>query len=138
MAKKEREEYYLLTDKLDEIDWALDGKCNDIDCDKYLYKDLLKKRFRPVLEHNYSCMPKLKREKDAILRILSDKKYKKYRFIKCLVCKKHLDKLNNKNKVISFIKPIKNEGKIYYQWKGFWVHKSCVSKAKIPKGWNKS
>ena len=36
------EEYLLLTEKLETIEWALEGSCDDIDCDKYMYKDLLK------------------------------------------------------------------------------------------------
>lgn len=52
MAKKYVDEYYFLIDKLDEVSWAIKGECNDIDCDKYLYKDLLKKRYKPILEHN--------------------------------------------------------------------------------------
>lgn len=81
MTKNEKEEYYILTDKLEEIEWSLEGKCNDIDCDKYMYKDLLKKRYKPVFEHNFSCTKKLKSEKEALLRILSQKKYKNYRFL---------------------------------------------------------
>src|SRR3989338_3649896 len=97
MTKNEKEEYYILTDKLEEIEWSLEGKCNDIDCDKYMYKDLLKKRYRPVLEHNFSCMEKLRRDKSTIMKMLSDKKYKRHRYKKCAVCKKSLD--NRKNPV---------------------------------------
>jgi|SRR3989344_982851 len=138
MTKNEKEEYYILTDKLEEIEWALEGKCNDIDCDKYMYKDLLKKRYKPVLEHNFSCTKKLKSEKEALLRILSQKKYKNYRFLKCKVCNKNLDKLNPKSKIVSFTKEITEKGKVYYQWSGIWVHKRCAKKVKIPKGWVKS
>ena len=80
MQEKDKSEYYFLTDKLDEIIWALEGKCDDIDCDKYMYKDLLKKKYRPVLKHSFSCMKKLKREKEVLLRLLSNKKYRNYRF----------------------------------------------------------
>jgi len=65
MARNEIDEYYFLIEKLDEVIWAIKGECNDIDCDKYLYKDLLKKIYKPVLEHNFSCFDKLKREKDV-------------------------------------------------------------------------
>ena len=58
--QEDKEEYYVLTDKLEETEWAIEGKCNDIDCDKYLYKDLLKKKYEPVLKHNFSCIKKLK------------------------------------------------------------------------------
>src|SRR3989344_476198 len=132
MTEKTKEEYYLLTDKLEEINWALEGKCNDIDCDKYMYKDLLKKKYKPVLEHSFSCIKKLKIEKEAVLRLLSHKKYFKYRHVKCNVCKKYLDKLNEKNKVASFTKKIKVNDKICYQWDGVWVHRKCASKVKIP------
>ncbi|MEX2017061.1 MAG: hypothetical protein WD876_01160 [Candidatus Pacearchaeota archaeon] len=136
MRDKDKEEYFFLTEKLEEIEWALKGKCNDIDCDKYMYKDLLKKRYNPVLRHNYSCMNRLKMEKSAILRLLSLKKFRKYRFEKCHVCGKYLDKLDNKNLVISFTRPSKSN-KNFHEWKGVWVHKKCKTKVKIPKGWKK-
>src|SRR3989344_8294542 len=125
-------EYYILTDKLDEINWALDGQCNDIDCDKYIYKDLLKKKYKPVLEHNFSCVKKLKHEKLAILRILSQNKYKKYRYIKCPICKDSVDKLSEKNTIKSFTKLLENK---MYEWNGIWVHKKCSKKLKTPDGW---
>ncbi len=136
MAQKTKEEYYFLTEKLEEIQWALDGKCNDIDCNKYMYKDLLKKKYKPVLSHSYSCLEPLKREKSAILGLLSLKKFKRYRFEKCYVCKKKLDKLHNENLIVSFTKPsITSKG--YYEWKGYWAHRKCASKVKTPEGWKK-
>ena len=138
MTKNEKEEYYLLTDKLEEIEWAIDCKCNDIDCDKYMYKDLLKKKYMPVLEHNFSCMKKLKREKEAVLRILFQRKYIKYRYLKCNICKKSLDKLSEKSKIVSFTRPIKENRKVFYQWDCVWAHSICAPNVKIPKGWNKS
>ena len=136
MSQKEKDEYYFLTERLEETQWTIEGKCNDIDCDKYMYRDLLKKKYKPVLKHSFSCLSKLKMERDAILRLLSDKKYKRYRYLKCNVCKKNLDKLNDSNIIVSFTRPSKERGK-YYEWKGFWAHKKCKSKIKIPKGWNK-
>lgn len=134
MANKNKEEYYFLTDRLDEITWALEGQCNDIDCDKYMYKDILKKKYKPVLEHNFSCVKKLKMEKEIIMRILSQNKYKRYRYIKCYVCHISLDKLNEKNKIVSFTRKM---DKGYSQWNGFWIHNKCNKKVKIPKGWEK-
>ena len=109
MSDNVKEEYYVLTEKLEEIGWALDGQCNDIDCDKYMYKDLLKKRYKPVLEHNFSCIKKLKNDKQTILRILSQNKYKKYRYIKCTVCKNHIDKLNENLNILKTITNINYE-----------------------------
>lgn len=129
-----KEEYYFLIEKLDEVIWAIKGECNDIDCDKYLYRDLLKKRYRPVLEHNFSCLEKLKREKGAIMRILSAKKYRKYRYEKCNACERYLDKLNDRNKIVSFTKPLPNGCS---QWNGVWAHRSCSSKVRVPEGWKK-
>lgn len=138
MTRHRREEYHFLTERLEEIEWALKGECNDIDCDKYLYKSLLKKKYKPVLNHGFSCIKRLRIEKEAVLRILSRKEYKKYRYLKCNVCKKNLDKLSEKSKVVSFTRPIKREEKIFYQWEGKWVHNKCSSKLKILQGWNKS
>ncbi len=135
MAEKYFDEYQILTDKLEEINWALEGQCNDIDCDKYMYKDLLKKRYKPVLEHNFSCIAKLRRDKMAIMKILSEKKYKRHRYEKCAGCKKQLDKLNEKNKIVSFTRPLSDGNS---QWDGVWAHKNCSSKVKIPDGWKKS
>src|SRR3989339_581014 len=137
MTQKDKEEYFLLTEKLDEINWAIDGKCNDIDCDKYMYKDLLKKRYKPVLEHNFSCMKKLKREREALLRILSQKKYKKYRLIKCKACGKNVDKLSEESKIVSFTRPSMYNNKKCSEWNGVWAHKICASKIEIPEGWKK-
>ena len=137
MVQNAKEEYYFLTEKLEEIDWALEGLCNDIDCDKYIYKDLLKKKYKSVIEHNFSCMAKLKSEKEAILRILSQRRYHKYRHEKCNVCKKEIDKLSPKNVIVSFTKPVKKDKLASSQWKGVWAHKKCSSRVKIPKGWNK-
>ena len=53
-SKKFRDEYYILLETLEEVNWALEGSCNDIDCDKYMYKDLLKKKNRKQLK---SCFP---------------------------------------------------------------------------------
>ena len=133
---KIRNEYYLLEEKLDEITWALEGKCNDIDCDKYMYKELLKKKYKPVLKHSFSCLDKLKREKEAVMSLLSLKKFKKYRYKKCDVCKRNLDKLSDKNKIVSFTR-LSPTNKGYYQWDGVWAHKKCSPKVKIPKGWKK-
>ena len=135
MIKKYFDEYCILTDKLEEINWTIYGKCNDIDCDKYMYKDLLKKRYHPVLEHNFSCMEKLRRDKSTIMKMLSDKKYKRHRYKKCAVCKKSLDKLNEKNIIVSFTRP---SDKGSCQWNGVWTHKNCSSKVKVPRGWNLS
>ncbi len=137
MKEDNKDEYFVLTEKLEEIDWALEGKCNDIDCDKYMYADLLKKRYKPTLEHNFSCMKKLKIEKKSLIRILSQNKYKKYRYIKCPICKKDIDKLdNNHSKVVSFTRPSKNNKK-YHEWKGVWTHNTCSKKVKTPIGWKK-
>ncbi len=136
MNNKDRDEYYFLTEKLEEIQWAIVGKCNDIDCDKYIYRDLLKKKYKPVLEHNFSCLKKLKMEKNAILRLLSLRKFKKYRYIKCNVCKNNLDKLSDKSIIVSFTRQFK-ERKGCHEWNGFWAHEGCKTKVKIPDGWKK-
>lgn len=133
------EEYFLLTDKLDEIKWALEDKCNDIDCDKYMYKDLLKKKYRPVLEHNYSCLKKLKREHAAVLRLLSLNKFRKLRHKKCSGCKKLLDTLSNKSVIVSFTRPSEHmlNSQKTYEWKGFWVHNVCKKNFKNIVGWKR-
>lgn len=128
------EEYLLLTEKLETIEWALEGSCYDIDCDKYMYKDLLKNKYKPVLEHNFSCVKKLKVEKNAIMRLLSMKKFIKYRYKKCGVCRKLVDSLGSSYLIVSFTKLLDNN---YTQWNGIGVHKMCSKKVKIPKGWKK-
>ncbi len=138
MSQKDKEEYYFLTEKLEEVDWALNGSCNDIDCDKYMYKDLLKKKYKPVLKHSYSCMKKLRVEKETILRLLSQKKFGKYRYEKCKICKKFIDKLNNKNALLSFTREARFKGKTCYEMKILRIHRKCQSKVKIPSGWKKN
>jgi len=133
--QKIKEEYFILTEILEEVNWALEGECNDIDCDRYMYKDLLKKKYKPVLEHNFSCMEKLNREKSALMRLLSLRKFRKLRYTKCHVCKKSLDKLSEKSTIVSFTKLTSD--KKFYQWDGVWAHNSCSPKVKIPKGWER-
>lgn len=130
------DEYFFLTEKLEEINLAFKGECDDIDCDKYIYKDILKKRYKPVLEHNFSCMDKLKRDKNAVMRLLSQKKFNKHRYQKCSVCKKKVDKLDEKNTIVSFTRP-SLRSKNACEWNGLWVHSKCSKKVKIPKGWKR-
>lgn len=130
------EEYFLLTETLDEVNWALDGDCDDIDCDKYMYKNMLKKKYKPVLEHNFSCMKSLRNKKITVMRLLSEKKYRKYRYAICKVCKQTVDKLNEKNIIVSYTRPsLTHKG--FYEWEGDWTHNKCRSKVKIPKSWKK-
>lgn len=136
MEDKTREEYHLMVDILDRIIWALDGSCDDIDCDQYTYKNLLQKRIKPVLEHNFSCVKKLRTEKEAVLRILSQRKYTKYRSKKCNVCKKSLDSLSKDSYIMSYTRPSQLR-KTFHEWNAVWVHKRCRTKVQIPKGWKK-
>jgi len=135
MSKKEREEYYILTEKLEEIDAALEGNYNDIDCDKYIYKYCLKKRYKPVLKHGFSCIPSLKREKEAIMRIVSLPRYSKFRYVECAVCGKKLDSLSNEFTIVSFTRPYKDKGS--FEYNGVHVHKKCKRKVAVPEGWKK-
>lgn len=135
MIDQKREEYYFLTEKLQEIDAALDGSCNDIDCDKYIYKYCLKKRYKPVLKHGFSCISRLKIEKEAIMRILSLPRYKKFRYKKCSVCGKKLDSLGKEYCIVSFTRPCGDKG--YVEYKGIHVHKKCRRKVAVPEGWKR-
>jgi len=133
MIENKREEYYFLTEKLQEIDAALEDNCNDIDCDKYMYKYCLKKSYKPVLKHGFSCIPSLKREKEAIMRIVSLPRYKKYRYVKCAVCGRELDSLGKEYRIVSFMRPsCLNEG--YFEYQGIYVHKKCKRKVAVPDG----
>ena len=133
--KEEREEYYLLRDFLDEVNSALEGRCNDIDCDQYLYKELLKKRYSSVLEHHFSCMSCLHRQQKALLRLLSMKKFRKFRYEKCRVCQKKLDTLSDNATIVAFTKPTKNRK--CYSYKSVRAHRKCSRLVRIPKGWKK-
>jgi len=128
------EEYCLLTEVLEEIEWALEGECNDIDCDKYIFRDILKKKFKPILEHGFSCLSKLRTDKKALMRLLSLSKFKPFRYGKCSVCKKSVDKLSKKSIIVSFTRPT-SKGAV--EWKGYWAHNICKKKVKTPKGWKK-
>ena len=130
-----KEEYFALSERLDIVRQAINGSCDDIDCDKYTYLDILKIKYKPVLEHNFSCIDKLKNEEKALLRILGSKKYKKFRYEYCEVCKEPADKLDKKTEFFCFTKKL-IEGKCS-QVNGFSVHKKCYKKAKVPEGWNK-
>ena len=61
---KDRDEYYVLTEKLEEITWALEGKCNDIDCDRYMYQPYQKLR---LLMIRHQTVPNLRKAKDCEL-----------------------------------------------------------------------
>ncbi len=132
-----REEYYFLTEKLQEIEAALEGSCNDIDCDKYTYKYCLKKRYKPVLKHGFSCIPSLKREKEAIMGIVSLPRYKKFRYKKCTVCEKTLDSLGSGYSIVSFTRPSPSGDKGYVEYNSIYVHKKCKRKVAVPEGWEK-
>jgi len=136
MIDNKREEYYFLTEKLQEIEAALEGSCNDIDCDKYIYKYCLKKRYKPVLKHGFSCIPSLKREKEAIMRIVSLPRYKKYRYLKCSVCGRKLDSLGKEYSIVSFTRPCTKD-KGYVEYNGIYAHKKCKRKVAVPDGWKK-
>lgn len=131
--KKDYDEYFILEEALEKINDALAGSCDDIDCDKYTYKNLLKKGYRPTLEHGYSCMKKLKRDRDAVMRLLSLKKFRKFRYKKCDVCNRKLDKLSEDYYIVGLTQPCEN--KKYYRWESMSVHRKCKRKAKIPTGW---
>ncbi|MBI5797463.1 hypothetical protein HZA98_01000 [Candidatus Woesearchaeota archaeon] len=136
MEDKNQEEYNLLVDILDRTTWALDGSCDDIDCDQYMYKESLRKKCKPVLEHPFSCVEKLKIEKEAVLRILSQRKYTKYRYKKCNVCKKGVDSLSKDSDLMGYTRPSQLH-KNSHEWNSVWVHKRCRTKVKTPKGWKK-
>ena len=134
---KHKEEYFVLTEKLEEIAWALEGSCNDIDCDKYMYKNILKKKYKPVLQHNYSCIPKLKREKEAVMRLLSSRKYRQFRYKRCDVCKRKVDSLGKYFTIVSFTRPSQFKGKKVFEYKGVYAHRKCRHNVAVPKGWQK-
>lgn|SRR3989338_408932 len=134
----EREEYYLLEKKLEEITWALEGSCNDVDCDKYTYRNLFKKRYKPVLNHGFSCLPSLRREKEAVMRLLSLKKFRKFRYRRCEICKKNFDSLGKKYTIVSFLRPSKFKGQKAHEYKGVSVHEKCKKRVHIPLGWEKA
>ena len=137
--KSLKDQYFLLTEILDSVKWQLEGGCEDIDCDRYIYKNCLKKSIKPVLEHNLSCMPKLKTDYNALVALLSDKKFKKLRYEKCQICKKEMDKLDNKNPLTSFmaIKP-KSVGRLKgYEMRIKRTHKKCQKKLKTPEGFRR-
>ncbi len=134
---KHNDEYHILIEKLEEITWALDGSCNDIDCDKYMYTELLKKKYKPVLKHSYSCIPKLKREKEAVMRLLSLKKFRQLRYKKCEVCGRKADSLGKYHTIVSFTRHVEYKGKKVYEYKGIQAYKKCKHKVSIPIGWQK-
>ena len=84
-------------------------------------------------------MPKLKKDYNAIMALLSDKKFKKLRYENCPICKKEMDKLDNRNPLTSFtaIKP-KGVGKFKgYEMRIKRTHKKCQKKLKTPEGFKK-
>ncbi len=138
IQEKIKDEYYFLTERLEEINLALNGECNDIDCDRYMCRLPLMKKYKPILQHSFSCINSLKRDKAAILIILSKKRYKKHRYTQCNACRKVLDKLGDDSTIASFTKKSKIMGKKVYEWKGFWVHEKCRKKVKAKTGWEKA
>ena len=131
-----KEQYYILTELLDTITWQIRGDCEDIDCNKYIYKNELKK-FHPVLDHKISCIPVLKRQKAAIFHLLGDKKFKQYRYEPCDVCKKQLDTLDDNNKLTTFSSKKPSGKTTFYQMLSYRTHKTCKKKLSIPEGFEK-
>jgi hypothetical protein len=128
-----RDEYYLLSERLYDVKAALRGDCDDIDCDHYIYKELLKKKYGPVLKHSFSCKESLEREKAALLRLLSLDRFRKVRHKPCAACGKLVDTLNER--LVGFRKPLAGG---YVEVKHVWAHRACARSVKAPKGWSKS
>ena len=130
-----KSQYYLLVDFLDRTKWQLRGDCEDIDCDKYIYRTSLKKH-HPTLEHSYSCFPSLQRQLQSLMALLSDKKFKRFRFKRCEVCANPLDTLDDKNPFSSFIEiEPKKKGKFKgYEFKSFRTHPRCRKLLPTPQG----
>ncbi len=101
-----------------------------------MYKELLKKKYKPVLKHSFSCMQKLKREKKALIRLLSMRKFGKFRYEVCKVCKKQVDKLDHESTIVSFTRPPQTNDS-YTEWKGYWAHKKCRRLLSALDGWKK-
>lgn len=139
---QKRSEYNFLKQLLEEKKSYLEGdSCDDIDCDKYVYKDCLKKKYKPVLEHSFSCFPNLKHEIEVLTRLLSLPRYNKFRYKICPVCKKKIDELSNDCEIIGFTKPVNKDtehrfGKAF-RFESAKTHKRCAKKFKIPDGWKK-
>lgn len=135
-----KDQYWLLTDLLDNTKWQLEGDCEDIDCNRYIYLDSMKRKsVCTVLDHKFSCVPKLKRDYKSIMGLLSEKKFRKLRYKKCDVCAKLLDTLNNKNPITTFIaKKLSGKGKIKgFECKMFRTHKQCKKMLKVPEGFRR-
>ena len=132
----QKEEYYVLSDLRERVIWQIEGSCEDANCDKYIYLDLFKKKYKPVLKHSYSCIPSLKRELTTLNAVLLLPRYKKYRFRLCDICKKPYDDLDHDAAPItSFIATeMRDEG---YEWRGVRTHKKCQRFVKTPEGFKK-
>ena len=127
----------VLSDLRERVIWQIEGSCEDANCDKYIYLDLFKKKYKPILEHSYSCMPSLKRELATFNSVLSLSRYKKYRFQPCDICKKPYDDLGyDAAPIIGFIaKEAKNN---FYEWRSVHTHAKCRRFVKTPEGFKKS
>lgn len=71
------------------------------------------------------------------MRLLSAKKFRRYRIKKCRVCKKPADTLGKEFDIVGFIRPTLHNKKKAYEWSGAIVHKKCGKKMVTPEGWQR-
>jgi len=126
--------YWILTEVLENCNSIIRGACDDIDCPKYALRDELKKP-ADVIDHK-SCVQKAQSDKATILKFLLEPRFRKYRYEKCCVCHKLVDRLSEKFHIETITgkpteKPLGKFGKCYpmYFYK---MHKACKKKWKEP------
>jgi hypothetical protein len=129
------DEYHYLTNRLDTVKVAIEGSCDDIDCDQFIYKDILIDECGPVLNHQSSCMQHLHKEHAALMRILSMQRYAQERYRSCDVCQDQLDTLGEEYTIVGYMQEI--QGEEVYEYRSYCVHAGCKMEVRIPDGWKK-
>lgn len=136
MIETLKKQYWFLKSRRDDITWQIKGGCEDIDCDHFIEKRLLKKKYKPALTHSFSCVPKLKYERALLEDLLKHRIFKSLRYRPCDFCKKTLDDLDQKNPPVMFIaiKPTITKNRKGYATEIMKVHTYCRRKLKAPDG----
>jgi hypothetical protein len=137
MKKKSKlyEQYWFLVYSLQHVKWRIEGRCDDIDCNMYEYRDRLKNQTIPR-DHVISCLPELKRKRSAIISLLGERRYRTFRYKKCFICKASLDTLDDRHYVAILKKIMLTKHGLRGQGELSLVemHGSCEKRFQVPDG----
>ena len=119
--------YLILNENLENCEDIINNECDDIDCSKFKYAKELRNPYN-IISHA-SCVKKAKSEKEIILEFLKEKRFNRFRYKKCCVCKKKLDTLSKEYHIEMITKKLAKSSQAYF----FIMHAKCKKKWNVKK-----